>query len=162
VAPPDILYVLGIDPGTLTGLSVVRFTLRGEVAHVWHGELEWDVACDAIEYWTYQIRRRPGHALVGGEKFTVNSKTHLMGQPGIENTLGILGVARRTAKKRDVEMRLVGPNPAKKLCDNEGLRMIGCHVRGGEGHANDATRQCVFHALKEKALDPRRVFSEAT
>lgn len=149
-------YILGVDPGTTTGLAVALFS-RGEPTAMWSDQLPWDEASDALARTLENMRRfmdaAPGvTALAVGEQFQINAQTAQRGQRGAEDALGMLGVLRREARLTGVELApLQQASAAKNLCRDRALRALKLYAPGLV-HVNDAYRHAVTCALKRRLL----------
>lgn len=151
--------VLGVDPGTTTGLALALFRFDGLPVGVWSDQLPWDEASDAVAARLEDMRRRVDagsldRAVAVGERFTINAQTAQRGQAGAEDALGMLGVLRREARLTGVELaKLQQASTAKSLCKDQILRNLRLYAPGLV-HVNDAYRHAVVWAMSNKALDP--------
>lgn len=158
---PRAAYVLGVDPGTTTGLSVVRFDVedQGKPSLAWFGQFPWDMACDRLadrlRLMNVLKGREPASSFTAvGEKFTINSKSAQRGQMYIEDSMGMLGVLRREARLAGVPTApLQQASAVKRLVSDLVLKMMHLH-RPGLKHANDATRHAVACAHSLGLMHP--------
>jgi hypothetical protein len=162
--PPEVLYVMGVDPGGTTGIAVVRFHLDPpKVVNIWSDQLPWDDACDAIELWSGRLvvyAKDPGvQAMCGAERFMINAKTFLMGQDPIEDTMYMNGVVKRTCNRRGLRLEWQNSSAPLAMVDNRALQTLGLFGRGFV-HQNDASRHAVFHAIRRRVLDARLLLLE--
>jgi hypothetical protein len=157
-------YVLGVDPGTTTGMAIAMFynDTRAKPASIWSDELPWDQASDEVanrlRLMKVAQRQHPTLALAAvGEKFVVNAKTAERGQQGTEDALGMLGVLRREARLAGV---MLAPQQTKSdvtdLVKNPVLKRLNLYVPGMV-HVNDAFRHVVLCAVKRNLLDPKHL-----
>jgi hypothetical protein len=145
-------YVLGVDPGTTTGLHVVTFIgEEGTPRSVWQGQFGWHDACAEIDLRLRDMRHwstRGGRAAVAPEQFTLNSQSAQRGQQGADDALGMLGVVQHYAAMHDVS---IGPretaSAAKNLISDNVLRHYDIYHKG-QPHSNDAARHALLLATK--------------
>jgi hypothetical protein len=156
----DRVYVLGVDPGTTTGLAVVLFEMGRSAPHkFWQHELPWYEAAFEVRKWTRelgQLRKRPGcDALAVGEKFVINARTYQRGQDYVRDATGMLGVLRDAACMAKVPLEQgQQASDVKKLANDDLLRSLGLYTPGSK-HANDAHRHVVALAVKRNLIDRR-------
>jgi hypothetical protein len=147
--------VLGVDPGTTTGLAVIELdlSLQGRPRVVWTDQLAWEEAARQVERRMQLLNMALSEgvctrAAVAPEKFTLNAQTAQRGQGPAEDAMGMLGVVRHYAAAYGVETgKMEQASAAKKLVGDdvlEGLRLY----KKGQKHANDALRHAVLFAVK--------------
>jgi hypothetical protein len=155
-----LVAVLGVDPGTTTGLALATFRVGFPPTAVWSAQLEWDEASDELARRLEEMRSRRdagklAEAVVVGERFTINAHTAQRGQAGAEDAIGMLGVMRREARLTGVTLaKLQQASTAKSLCKDVVLRNLKFYAPGLT-HVNDAYRHVVAWALSNQTLDPR-------
>lgn len=143
--------VLGVDPGTTTGLAVLD--VGGPVPQaLYRRQFEWNDAGDSVSRWTAQMRMALGEgrlvrAVVTCERFTVSPATARRGQSYIEDAMGMIGVVRRACAINGIEMVYGQVSAAKKLVSDDMLKKFGLHERG-QKHSNDAFRHCMLFCVK--------------
>lgn len=154
-------YVLGVDPGTVTGMALAMFyndTLARPAA-VWSDQLQWDEASDALalrlrELAALTANQDGSAALAVGERFVVNAKTAQRGQGPAEDAMGMLGVLRREARLAGVQVApLQKASDVMTLVQDQALKNLGLHSPSLV-HCNDAYRHVVGCALKRRLLLP--------
>jgi hypothetical protein len=136
------ITVAAVDPGKMTGLAVVVFTVdgtcRGTTAErPFERMLEW---CEKI------IAPELKLDVVVSERFIITPKTvsHSF-QPW---SLEVTGLVRAFALRAEVPFEQYSAAEAKGAVSNDMLREIGLWHKGGYGHANDASRHAVVAAIK--------------
>lgn len=153
-------YVLGVDPGTTTGLALAAFGVDAPAA-VWSDQLPWDEASDELARRLEELRyirdSEQGDAIAVGERFIINAKTAQKGQQGAEDAMGMLGVLRRECRLTGVELApLQQASAAKNMVRDDALRSMHFYAPGVP-HANDAYRHVVFLAVRMKLMNPARL-----
>jgi hypothetical protein len=150
--------VLGVDPGTTTGIALAVFSPIDFPMAIWSDQLAWDDASDAVARQLERMRRQLDRgtiwrAVAVGERFTVNAQTARRGQSGAEDAMQMLGVLRREARLTGVEQaKLQQASTAKSLVKDPILRNLKLYAPGLV-HVNDAYRHVVAWALSNRALD---------
>ena len=147
-------YVIAVDPGLKTGLSLVT-TLEG-LRLVASAEVD---VLDVEPWLVAQMATVPQDAVLLGviEKFTINART-------VANTqapwsLEVTGIARNTFwRERGLESVMQKPADVMSLFTNPRLRALDCWHKGGAGHANDSIRHGLG-ALYARGWRDRRLLS---
>ena len=144
-------YVLGVDPGTTTGLHLVLFrTSEGHPSSVWHGQYSWHDACAEVDLRLRDLRTLSiaANVAVAPEQFTLNAQSAQRGQQGADDALGMLGVVQHYAALHAVSL---GPretaSAAKNLISDKVLRHYDIY-HAGQKHSNDAARHAILLATK--------------
>lgn len=146
-------YILGVDPGTTTGLSIVAFDLeaRGRPSLAWHVQLPWTNACDAAAQKIAVLVKlsEVDRAGVVCEQFTITAKTAQRGQQEAEDALGMNGVIRRICEVTKVrQYQKQQASAAKTPMSDKLLRSLDIYAVGMK-HANDATRHALLCGSKQ-------------
>jgi hypothetical protein len=135
-------YALGVDPGSSTGLTVLRGD--GRRLHVQQGTPSQVLDDLALRL---PFLCLPGtDVLVGCERYVSDQTNHRSAQPV---PLQVIGVVDQLARLHGWSFHLQAPADAKKLVPNALLRDLGLWTTAAEverrdaNDANDATR----HAL---------------
>jgi hypothetical protein len=152
-------YVLGIDPGTTTGLALARFDAeeRGRPHAVWGAQEAWDEAAASVETRLEGLRRlldagEASSVTAACERFTINAQTAQRGQGPAEDALGMVGVVRRNCLLTGVTFGpLEQASAAKRLIRDDVLRSNGLYAPGLT-HVNDAYRHALLYAIKSKLM----------
>lgn len=127
-------YVLGIDPGKMTGFAAYDLQAH-ELTSSWQADVHGAYA--SLEPWV------PSSRLVAIERFVITGGTAKMGR-GQENwSMELIGVARYLAFRADVQLLLQGAGDAKKFAPDARLKSIGWW-NAGHDHANDAARHVLL------------------
>lgn len=140
------LYVIGVDPGKMTGIAVYAFQRfefgdqlpASEVGHFLDGYLD-------------EVRRRYPNAriVIGCERFNVGGSTVKMTQQS--DATEVTGKMKDLATKHQCTFIIQNAADAKKMGQPKILRRIGWWTRGKE-HANDAAKHALL-ALSSASLD---------
>lgn len=169
VTETNRVYVLGVDPGTTTGLALDVVQLaddRRSIGKFWSDQLGWHEAAAEVRRWLLEmsiLRGQPGcRVLAVGEKFVINAKTHQRGQEYIRDATGMLGVLREHCGIHRVRLEQgQQASDVKSLVTDTVLRGLGLYERGSK-HVNDAHRHAVAAAHKAGLLTARDLFDAAT
>lgn len=154
--------VLAIDPGTTSGLALLSLDLadEGRPSSVWCDQLPWLEAAAAVESRVAQMKwaletGTAERASVVAEKFTVNPQTASKGQQGIEDAIGLRGVARQRCAATELEYDgSQSASSAKSLVKDDVLRGLGLYARGMK-HVCDAYRHAVLYAVRSGLMASR-------
>jgi hypothetical protein len=154
----DRTYVLGVDPGTTTGLALDLF-MGGVPTPFWSDELAWHQAAAEVRRWLKELRALRGQdgcdAVAVGEKFVINAKTHQRGQEYVADATGMLGVLRDAAFLEMVPLeRGQQASDVMRLVNDAALRSFGLYAPG-RVHVNDAHRHAVALAVKRGLVDSK-------
>ena len=126
------LFIIGVDPGKATGISVYT---GGKLIH--HDT----VPADEV-YETIALRTLPAlHGLrvvIGVERYTYGINATKKSRQ--TDAMEIMGQLEGAAKIYHAEFRLINQSDTKKLASNTTLKSIGWWVHDPEGHTNDASR----------------------
>jgi hypothetical protein len=153
----ETTYALGVDPGTTTGMAVVRFLEDALPEPIWRDQLPWDDATDMVVKWLRRMHALSDRTVAIGEKFTINANTAKRGQEGARDAMGMLGVLRRECRLSGVPMApLQQRGDAEALVGDNALRNLKLYGPG-EVHANDACRHVIFWALKNNVVSGRQI-----
>jgi hypothetical protein len=140
--------VLGCDPGTTTGLAVVKVGLGRQPKIMDSAQLEWDAAAWAVRNWLKMMAQSPHETLAACEKFMISAKTAQRGQGYVEDALGMVGVVRHYCTAHGVEMAPTeSASAAERLVGDEAMRRLDVW-QPGKKHANDAVRHAVLASVK--------------
>lgn len=128
-------YILGIDPGKKSGLSMFDLFLE----NAWGDELQFNDA----SRWLEEHMRTFKPAVVA-EAFVINANT-------VKNTqapwsLEMIGVARFLSMKYGCTFAIQPQSSAKRFATNERLQRLGWYVPG-KGHMMDSHRQVLLHMV---------------
>lgn len=138
--------ILGVDPGTTTGLFLVTVAVttddNGGDVTVRSDFTGWQVGRRSVpDITSYILGRTPAPSLVAVERYTITTRTaRLTQQP---TALEIIGVVKHTCDAADVAYVEQSKSNAAKLASDAALRSIGWHARGRR-HENDAARHVLL------------------
>lgn len=144
----DVKYVLAVDPGKTTGVSVISLSESPELLS--SGEYQPDEFAKPIRD-TLEWALHHGLELgVVCERFVINAQTVRNSQaPYSLEQIGVLKqIMRDYGRDAEAELIFQSPSDAKKMFPNDALRKIGTWHVGGGGHANDAIRHGLLRLVK--------------
>lgn len=141
-------YLLAIDPGKLTGMSLHYFD-HGKVECVWTREVDEFETAFVIEDMAQTYA--PDFEIID-EKFFITEKTYKL--PDAPWSLEFNGVAKFMARKYNVKYSWQSPSEAKTFCPDERLHNLNLWHKGGDGHANDSLRHAVTYLVKSYGWRP--------
>jgi hypothetical protein len=138
---PDLLIV-SVDPGNTSGIAAILATdeetrklYSDEVGEGYvESEVEW-----ILENPTKRRSPRGIIRLLSVERY-VESKRPQAHQPAAQQ---LVGVVLNIGRKHGIEVVVQNPADLKKMTNNSLLHQLGWYHHKGEGHANDALRQCL-------------------
>lgn len=148
--------VLGVDPGTTTGLALLHLNDKAPALQLGR-QYGWKDGADTVFRLSkvMAIRRTAGataECAVAAERFMVSAATARRGQAYVEDAMFMLGVVRAAGMFNDVEVVLGQVSAAKKLISDDVLKQLDLYQRGLR-HANDAARHAAMLALKKGWLN---------
>lgn len=144
-------YLIALDPGKSSGLSIIDISDLSKPEIWWTAELDQFSTCSKIEEWLMDHSDDAEYELVC-ESFHVTPATAKK-SPG-QWSSEIIGTTRYLCEKYGVRFTLQTPTAAKNFVDNARLRDLGLWHRGGEGHANDSLRHAVLYLVEKKNWRP--------
>ena len=140
------MYILAVDPGKATGMSLFSFEKGSEPEMLWSRELSFE---------EYAVPIREAYALAGVEmhvvceRFTINAQTVRNSQAPY--SLECIGVLKQVMLDNGVSvdtLKMQSPADAKAMFDNSKIKKLEYWHRGGEGHALDAIRHGLLYMVK--------------
>jgi serine/threonine protein kinase HipA of HipAB toxin-antitoxin module len=146
----EAIKVLGVDPGTTTGMSIVEFG-AGAPFHLWHTELPWPEAAAEAMRQIEHLERFPGSVAVC-EEYTLTARSAQRGQKGADDAMGMNGWIRGLCLFRDVDLAPSQKPAGKRSVTDDALKASGLWLRGRR-HANDATRHALLYGMKKRLFD---------
>ena len=144
---PETITVMGVDPGLLTGVAVVKYSLPRGAEVIASAELMFDQLMNWCDAWMETVDR------LVVERFIITKKTVSNSQAPW--SLEGIGVTRAMAIQHELNMEMQSAAEGKSAVDNQMLRRLELWHRGGQGHANDAIRHTVAYMLRRGWRDPR-------
>jgi hypothetical protein len=141
-------YILAIDPGKTTGMTLFSYEAGSEPVLVWSKELEQEEVADAVRgvLWAPEVRQ---HVDVACERFIINAQTVRNSQAPY--SLEVIGIVKQCLKDNGRAMDDIffqAPADAMSMFTNEKLKKLGYWHRGGAGHALDAIRHALLRLVK--------------
>lgn len=147
-------YIMAIDPGLLTGASIVKMTSTEESpVAVETVELIPKSFAPWVRGWLADFA---GSGYVQGQDFAVVCERFVINAATAKKTqapwsLEQIGILKQCLRDRGLdEERIVMQNPADamKMFPNDSLRKVGVWHRGGDGHANDSLRHALLYSAR--------------
>jgi hypothetical protein len=141
-------YVLAIDPGKTTGMTLFSREAASEPVLVWSKELEQEEVADAVRsvLWAPEVRQ---HVDVVCERFIINAQTVRNSQAPY--SLEVIGIVKQCLKDNGRPMDDIyfqAPADAMTMFDNKKLKKLEYWHVGGGGHALDAIRHALLRLVK--------------
>lgn len=143
-----ITYVLAIDPGKMTGMTLFKRETGSDPELIWSREVE------QHEY-AAPIREVLDNAEIAAsltvvcERFIINAQTVRNSQaPYSLEQIGILKQCLFDAGLSASDITFQAPADAMAMFTNEKLKKLGYWHRGGAGHALDAIRHALLRLVK--------------
>lgn len=158
----ELRYVAGLDPGSSTGLHVLRLIPECKTAvTVLRYQGPPAEALHRLESLVREVALWHEDVLIAGERYTVTAET---GKRSAQPTpLKVLGQAEQlTYQYANVEFILQTPADAKKLASNERLRDLRFYTRASDVNRPDANdvNDAARHALLALARRRASIFDE--
>lgn len=141
-------YVLSIDPGKLSGVTLFSKEEEQDPVLQWSKEVEQEEIAEVVRGVLWAPEKRQ-HIDVVCERFIINAQTVRNSQAPY--SLEVIGIVKQCLKDSGRPMDDIyfqSPADAKAMFDNEKLKKLGYWHRGGEGHALDAIRHALLRLVK--------------
>ena len=145
-------YLLALDPGKASGVSLLDITDFDDIKIVWTKELEQWETCSGIDNLCQGAARDEYVLEIVCESFHVTSETAKK-SPAMWSS-EIIGAVRYFCQRDGIRFTLQTPNAAKTFTDNARLRALGLWHKGGAGHANDSLRHAVLYLVEKRGWRP--------
>jgi hypothetical protein len=133
---PEVLHVVALDTGAMTGVSVITWTRDHDIVHS-ANEFPW---IDAVRYaarWSEEC-----DMFMCCERYDqAPGKRILTPQP---EALMAIGALTYLATQCNATLRQQPRAEAKRVVTDSVLRKLGWYKKTKDGHANDASRQAGF------------------
>lgn len=143
-----ITYVLAIDPGKMTGMTLFKREPGSDPELVWSREVEQTEYAEPIR----EVLQNPEMAeslTIVCERFIINAQTVRNSQaPFSLEQIGILKQCLFDAGRSSDDIMFQAPADAMAMFTNEKLKKLGYWHRGGAGHALDAIRHALLRLVK--------------
>ena len=141
-------YVLAIDPGKMTGMTLFKREPGSDPELVWSREVEQTEYAEPIR----EVLSNPEileSLTVVCERFIINAQTVRNSQaPFSLEQIGILKQCLFDTGKSSEDIMFQAPADAMAMFTNEKLKKLGYWHRGGAGHALDAIRHALLRFVK--------------
>ena len=141
-------YVLAIDPGKMTGMTLFKRESGLDPELVWSREVEQTEYAEPIR----EVLSNPEileSLTVVCERFIINAQTVRNSQaPFSLEQIGILKQCLFDTGKSSEDIMFQAPADAMAMFTNEKLKKLGYWHRGGAGHALDAIRHALLRFVK--------------
>jgi mRNA-degrading endonuclease HigB of HigAB toxin-antitoxin module len=143
-------FVLSVDPGKLSGVSLFTKNEGEDPVMVWSEEATYGnfrvIVRNAFEYAKLHGGKVPE---VVCERFVINAQTVRNSQaPFSLEKIGMLKLIMMDWGMEPEELKLQSPADAKAMFDNKKLKILDYWYVGGGGHALDAIRHAVLYFAK--------------
>jgi hypothetical protein len=141
-------YVLAVDPGKITGITLFSYKAESEPVLEWSKELEQEEVADVVRsvLWAPEMRQ---HVDVVCERFIINAQTVRNSQAPY--SLEVIGIVKQCLKDNGRAMDDIyfqSPADAMTMFDNKKLKKLEYWHVGGGGHALDAIRHALLRLVK--------------
>lgn len=153
------MTVLAVDPGKLTGVSLVYWSGNPDEDPVVEVSEEVDEVAFAglISSLFLQANLMAPNNYLACERFIINAQTAKKSQaPYSLEMIGVLKHLTRTERFSPEEIVFQAPVDAKNMFPNPALKKLGIWHKGGEGHALDSLRHAML-LLTKKGYIPSRL-----
>lgn len=142
-------YVLSVDPGKASGISLFQVSVGGEPVLISSGEYQQNEYATPIRD-ALALSASAGIKIeVVCERFIINAQTVRNSQaPYSLEQIGILKQCLMDAGHEAESIIFQSPADAKAMFSNEKLKILGYWYRGGEGHALDSLRHALLRFAK--------------
>jgi hypothetical protein len=141
-------YVLAIDPGKMTGMTLFKRESGQDPELVWSREIEQHEYAAPIR----EVLQNPeinSSLTIVCERFIINAQTVRNSQaPFSLEQIGILKQCLFDAERVSEDIMFQAPADAMAMFTNEKLKKLGYWHRGGAGHALDAIRHALLRFVK--------------
>ena len=141
-------YILAIDPGKTTGMTLFSHESGSEPVLEWSGELLQEEVAEAVRAILWDPEIRPNIDVVC-ERFIINAQTVRNSQAPY--SLEVIGIVKQCLQDNGRPMDDIffqAPADAMSMFTNEKLKKLGYWHRGGAGHALDAIRHALLKLVK--------------
>jgi hypothetical protein len=141
-------YVLAVDPGKTTGMTLFSREADSEPVLVWSKELEQEEVADVVRSVLWAPEIRP-HVDIVCERFIINAQTVRNSQAPY--SLEVIGIVKQCLKDNGRPMDDIyfqAPADAMTMFDNKKLKKLEYWHVGGGGHALDAIRHALLRLVK--------------
>lgn len=145
---PNKFWVLGIDPGKLTGICLYCYE-NSTATRVWAQEVN-EIDVDFLIEDT--ISAYAPNIVIINEKFFITQRTYKL--PDCPWSLEKTGVIKYMCNKYNVKYHWQSPTDAKEFAPDSRLRELDEWYKGGDGHARDAIRHAITFMVKMYRWNP--------
>ena len=146
-----VTRVIGVDPGTTTGIAVVEFTSGQDPFLLLGRQLPWDPAAVAV-FGQVELAARYRPSVAVCEAYTLTSRSAQRGQSGAEDAMEMNGVVRYACLLYGVDFAPRQKSASKKAATDASLKAAGLWQRG-KPHVNDAIRHCLVYGMRKRLFD---------
>lgn len=140
------IWVLAIDPGKMTGMSVTKRVDDAEPELVWSAEVDEEEFAHMVRGW---IVAHPD-IIVVCEIFIINMQTAKNSQaPYSLELIGVMKQIIQDAGRERLDFTFQTPVDAKSMFPNPALKKLEYWHRGGAGHALDSIRHNLLYWVRQ-------------
>lgn len=126
------LFIIGVDPGKMTGVSIYS-----GLKLIYTAEVPAEEVTDLLTMKTLPA--------LHGFRIIIAVERYVFGVSAVRKTrqsdpMKLTGQLEDVARRYEAEFRLVSQADTKKMAPDKLLRQLGWHVKTKDGHSNDASR----------------------
>lgn len=143
------IYVLSVDPGKMSGVSLLSWQKGQEPSIIWSTEIDEKDFPQQIRSAIAQARNEGVELKVVCERFIINAATAKKSQaPYSLELIGMLKLIMMDNGYTPEYIAFQSPADAKSMFPNEKLKKLDIWHKGGEGHALDSLRHAMVFIVK--------------
>lgn len=143
------IYVLSVDPGKLSGISLISWQKGEEPKIMWSLETDEKEFPKKIRNALVQASFDKKELKVVCERFIINAATAKKSQaPYSLELIGMLKLILMDNEMDPESINFQSPADAKSMFPNEKLKKLGIWHVGGDGHALDSLRHALVFLAK--------------
>lgn len=154
-----MMYVLAIDPGKMTGMTLFSYEKGQEPVKIWSRELEQYEVADSVREVLGNSEILPTLDVVC-ERFIINAQTVRNSQaPYSLEVIGIVKQCLLDSGRMMDDIYFQAPANAMAMFTNEKIKKLDYWHRGGAGHALDSIRHALLR-LVAKGWKPIKLLED--
>jgi hypothetical protein len=154
-----MMYVLAIDPGKMTGMTLFSYEKGQEPVKIWSRELEQHEVASSVREVLGNPEILPTLDVVC-ERFIINAQTVRNSQaPYSLEVIGIVKQCLLDSGRMMDDIYFQAPANAMAMFTNEKIKKLDYWHRGGAGHALDSIRHALLR-LVAKGWKPIKLLED--
>jgi hypothetical protein len=154
-----MMYVLAIDPGKMTGMTLFSYEKGQEPVKIWSRELEQHEVASSVREVLGNSEILPTLDVVC-ERFIINAQTVRNSQaPYSLEVIGIVKQCLLDSGRMMDDIYFQAPANAMAMFTNEKIKKLDYWHRGGAGHALDSIRHALLR-LVAKGWKPIKLLED--